>query len=111
MATPADKPVVPGGFTADSPSPSPYNQDVPESLRRATSRLQFPPSYVVVGFYRLVTDSKLRVPAWQKCKHGFVRGASVGLIWVSIGRGSMMIFGGTTMHRAECLLPEGCWDV
>ena len=80
--TPATPP-VPGGFGRDTP-PSPYSEDVPKNLRAATSRLQFPPSYVVVGFYRLVSDSKLRVPAWQKCKHGFVRGATVGIIWVSI---------------------------
>lgn len=29
---------------------------VPASLARATSRLQFPPSYVLVGVYRLITD-------------------------------------------------------
>jgi hypothetical protein len=29
---------------------------VPPSLVRATSRLQFPPSYVIVGVYRLFTD-------------------------------------------------------
>ena len=80
---PAEKPIIPGGFAAGD-TPSPYSEDVPENLRRATSRLQFPPSYVVVGFYRLITDRNLRVPAWNKCKHGFVRGASVGLIWVSI---------------------------
>ena len=74
-------PIVPGEYGGDASSP--YDEDVPENLRRATSRLQFPPSYVVVGFYRLITDRTLRVPAWQKCKHGFVRGASVGLIWVS----------------------------
>ncbi|KAJ7169123.1 hypothetical protein C8R43DRAFT_982387 [Mycena crocata] len=54
---------------------------VPESLIRATSRLQFPPSYVIVGVYRLFTDKLLYVPAWQKCQHGVQRGAVVGLIW------------------------------
>ena len=81
-ATMDDKAVVPGGYSGGD-VPSPYTEDVPENLRRATGRLQFPPSYVVVGFYRLITDRNLRVPAWQKCKHGFVRGATVGLIWVS----------------------------
>ena len=79
-----DKAVVPGGYSGGD-VPSPYTEDVPENLRRATGRLQFPPSYVVVGFYRLITDRNLRVPAWQKCKHGFVRGATVGLLWVSTG--------------------------
>ncbi|KAJ6631553.1 hypothetical protein B0H10DRAFT_1772935 [Mycena sp. CBHHK59/15] len=55
--------------------------EVPSSLVRATSRLQFPPSYVIVGVYRLFTDKHLFVPAWQKCKHGAQRGAVVGLVW------------------------------
>ncbi|KAH9889928.1 hypothetical protein C8Q73DRAFT_653332 [Cubamyces lactineus] len=70
---------VPGAYAGDPPTP--YTEDVPENLRRATSRLQFPPTYVVVGFYRLVTDKNLYVPAWQKCKHGFVRGATVATVW------------------------------
>ncbi|KAI0629737.1 hypothetical protein C8Q77DRAFT_1138152 [Trametes polyzona] len=74
-----EKAVIPGAYSGDLPTP--YDEDVPTNLRRATSRLQFPPSYVVVGFYRLVTDRNLYVPAWQKCKHGFVRGASVALVW------------------------------
>ena len=47
-------------------------------------RLGFPPVYVVVGAYRLLTDKNLYVPMWEKCKHGFVRGAIVGLGWVSV---------------------------
>ncbi|KAJ7496857.1 hypothetical protein FB451DRAFT_1456743 [Mycena latifolia] len=54
---------------------------IPPSLIRATSRLQFPPSYVLVGVYRLFTDKLLYVPAWQKCQHGVQRGAVVGLVW------------------------------
>ncbi|KAJ6589930.1 hypothetical protein DFH09DRAFT_1140459 [Mycena vulgaris] len=54
---------------------------VPPSLLRATSRLQFPPSYVLVGVYRFFTDKLLYVPAWQKCQHGVQRGAAVGLVW------------------------------
>ncbi|KAJ7503046.1 hypothetical protein B0H11DRAFT_1987586 [Mycena galericulata] len=54
---------------------------VPPSLVRATSRLQFPPTYVIVGVYRLFSDKHLYVPAWQKCQHGVQRGAIVGLIW------------------------------
>ena len=46
-------------------------------------RIAFPPIYVVVGVYRLLTDPNLYVPTWEKCKHGFVRGAVVGLGWVS----------------------------
>ena len=81
MSTPAEKTIVPEGFAPDTPHGG--DEAVPEHLRAATSRLQFPPSYVVVGFYRLLSDSKLRVPAWQKCKHGFARGVAVGLVWVS----------------------------
>jgi hypothetical protein len=55
---------------------------VPPSLERAYARLLFPPSYVVVGAYRLLTDANLRAPAWAKCKHGVVRGACVGFVWV-----------------------------
>ena len=83
MSTPTEKTIVPGGFAPDTPHGG--DEAVPEHLRAATSRLQFPPSYVVVGFYRLLSDSKLRVPAWQKCKHGFARGVAVGLVWVSAG--------------------------
>lgn len=45
-------------------------------------RLSFPPFYVVVGVYRLLTDKSLFVPIWEKCKHGFMRGAALGLGWV-----------------------------
>ncbi|KAF8185721.1 hypothetical protein BJ912DRAFT_1022889 [Pholiota molesta] len=54
---------------------------VPEHLQRATLRLEFPPSYVVVGVYRLFTDRNLWVPAWDKCRHAAQRGAIVGGIW------------------------------
>ncbi|KAF7321811.1 hypothetical protein MKEN_00702900 [Mycena kentingensis (nom. inval.)] len=57
---------------------------IPPSLIRANSRLQFPPSYVVVGVYRLCTDKLLYVPAWAKCKHGVQRGAVVGLVWAAL---------------------------
>ncbi|KAL0565979.1 hypothetical protein V5O48_016039 [Marasmius crinis-equi] len=72
-------------FTSPS-SPSsqpivPLDSEVPQNLQRATHRLQFPPSYVVVGVYRLFTDRTLYVPAWQKCKHGTVRGGVVGAVW------------------------------
>ena len=59
---------------------------VPPKLERAYSRLLFPPSYVVVGVYRLLSDEALYIPAWNKCKHGVVRGATVGFVWVSMLR-------------------------
>ncbi|EPQ59956.1 hypothetical protein GLOTRDRAFT_51755, partial [Gloeophyllum trabeum ATCC 11539] len=55
--------------------------DVPAELARAESRMQFPPSYVIVGVYRLFTDKTLYVPAWKKCQHGVVRGLLVGGAW------------------------------
>ncbi|KAI0698014.1 hypothetical protein BC835DRAFT_1405525 [Cytidiella melzeri] len=75
----ADIPTVPGDFGKELSSP--YVENIPANLRASTSRLQFPPSYAVVGAYRLITDKSLRVPAWQKLKHGTVRGASVALVW------------------------------
>jgi len=47
----------------------------------ASFRLDFSPSYILVGVYRLSTDPSLRVPVWQKCKHGFLRGLLVGFAW------------------------------
>ncbi|OCH89737.1 hypothetical protein OBBRIDRAFT_793965 [Obba rivulosa] len=76
----ADAPVVPGGIPQDV---DPYAQDLPEDLRRVYSRLHFPPSYVVVGVYRLFTDPKLYGPVWQKCRHGVVRGLTVGAVWAA----------------------------
>ncbi|KAJ3970676.1 hypothetical protein EV361DRAFT_914949 [Lentinula raphanica] len=55
--------------------------ELPETLKRSSHRLQFPPSYALVGVYRLCTDPNLYVPVWQKCQHGTVRGAVVGLVW------------------------------
>ncbi|KAJ8457247.1 hypothetical protein ONZ45_g18385 [Pleurotus djamor] len=52
-----------------------------EPLKRANLRLNFPPSYVLVGVYRLCTDKALYKPAWDKCKHAARRGAIVALIW------------------------------
>jgi len=59
-------------------------EHVPPTLRRATLRMEFPPSYVLVGVYRLFTDKTLYKPAWDKCKHGTRRGAIVGAIWASV---------------------------
>jgi hypothetical protein len=62
-------------------APPPPPSHVPQSLSRATQRLEFSPSYVLVGVYRLCTDKNLRKPAWDKCRHGVARGAVVGLVW------------------------------
>jgi hypothetical protein len=56
-------------------------EHVPPNLARAALRLEFPPSYVFVGVYRLFTDKNLYGPAWDKCKHATRRGAIVGSIW------------------------------
>lgn len=58
-------------------------EHVPPQLERATLRLEFPPSYVVVGAYRLISDGSLRGPIWRKCEHGVMRGGLVGAGWVS----------------------------
>jgi hypothetical protein len=61
----------------------PKADNIPPELARATQRLGFPPSYVVVGVYRLFTDKNLYTPVWEKCKQGTQRGLMVGLVWVS----------------------------
>jgi len=58
--------------------------NVPPTLQRAALRMSFPPSYVLVGVYRLFTDRLLWQPAWDKCKHAVRRGAIAGAVWVSI---------------------------
>ena len=67
-----------------SPSQSHFQstESIPPELAHAAERLQFSPSYIVVGVYRLFTDKALYVPAWEKCKHGTQRGLVVGLAWV-----------------------------
>ncbi|KAF9448787.1 hypothetical protein P691DRAFT_668783 [Macrolepiota fuliginosa MF-IS2] len=57
------------------------NKPVSLQLSGATLRLEFSPSYVVVGAYRLITDETLLKPTWDKCKHATRRGGTVGLIW------------------------------
>lgn len=77
---------LPSEFGQEPKEPSnskSYSEDLPPELRASTSRLNFTPSYVVVGVYRLFTDKSLYIPAWKKCQHGVVRGVSVGLVWVS----------------------------
>lgn len=64
----------------------PNDANVPDSLQRATQRLGFPPSYVIVGVYRLVFDKALFSPVWQRCRRGFLRGAAVGGVWVLVAK-------------------------
>jgi hypothetical protein len=66
-------------FTEEELSPA---RDVPHELVAATARLSFPPSYVVVGAYRMLSDKSVLVPVWNKCKHAFVRGVALAGIWV-----------------------------
>ncbi|KAH9957835.1 hypothetical protein BC827DRAFT_1137325 [Russula dissimulans] len=86
-------------FFARDPSESsgpPKNVHVPDSLRSSTHRLPFPPSYVVVGVYRLLSDKALFLPVWEKCRSGFLRGVAVGGVWsfltFSIQRGFIKTF-------------------
>ena len=60
------------------------DRDVPHHLARAAFRMDFPPSYVFVGVYRLCTDKNLYKPAWDKCRHAARRGAIVGVVWVRV---------------------------
>ena len=60
----------------------PKDVEIPNSLQSATQRLGFPPSYVVVGIYRLLSDKALFSPVWQRCRSGFLRSAAVGIVWV-----------------------------
>ncbi|KAH8822637.1 hypothetical protein DL96DRAFT_1618552 [Flagelloscypha sp. PMI_526] len=56
--------------------------EVPVELQAATTRLNFTPTYLVVGIYRLLSDPLLRIPAWEKCRNGTRRGLLVGAGWV-----------------------------
>jgi hypothetical protein len=81
-------PGVDDNFFVRNPSDGsglPRKTDVPDSLQRATLRLGFPPSYVVVGAYRLLSDKALFIPIWEKCRNGFFKGAAVGCVWVCGG--------------------------
>lgn len=71
--------------TVDAMASSLRSDPVPVNLQRATFRLTFSPTYVVVGVYRLSTDKSLYKPAWDKCKHGVRRGLIVGFVWVCLG--------------------------
>lgn len=73
-------------FHQDSPDGRPkisILDNVPAELSRASLRLRYPPSYAIVGVYRLCTDSNLYIPTWNKCKHATTRGLIVGAVWVS----------------------------
>ena len=61
---------------------SSFVEHVPATLERAANRLSFPPSYIVVGAYRLITDKSILVPVWKKSQHGVVRGLGIGAAWV-----------------------------
>ena len=63
---------------SEGPAPAPSPKPLTEL------RLGLSPSYILVGVYRLSSDPSLRVPVWKKCKHGFIRGIAVGLLWVSV---------------------------
>ena len=52
------------------------------SYKSRESRLQFTPSYALVGVYRLASDSNLYRPIWDKVRHGTWRGVTIGLGWV-----------------------------
>jgi hypothetical protein len=56
-----------------------------QNLSRATLRLDFLPSRVLVGVDSLCTDTNLRKPAWVKCRRGVAsaRDAIVGLVLTS----------------------------
>ena len=84
ISTMSDDIPLPGNLEEKPSSTLPCSDNVPDNLRAATSRLQFPPSYAIVGIYRLVTDKKIAYPVWQKCEHGVVRGVGVALAWVSL---------------------------
>ena len=71
-------------FTPPSPAHEPDNEKLDHHLHVRESRLAFTPLYVIVGAYRLCSDEKLYVPVWDKCRHGVVRGAVVGAVWVSV---------------------------
>ncbi|TFL01469.1 hypothetical protein BDV98DRAFT_568128 [Pterulicium gracile] len=82
----------PSHATPSNPKDSALVANVPDSFKNAADRLQFPPSYVVVGAYRLFSDKSLLVPAWEKCRNGAKRGALVGLIWIVLTFGAQRSF-------------------
>ena len=63
-------------------TPSQLLETMSASTATRETRLRFPPSYAIVGVYRLCTDPHLYVPIWAKVRHGVRRGAVVGFGWV-----------------------------
>ncbi|TFK66423.1 hypothetical protein BDN72DRAFT_799982 [Pluteus cervinus] len=72
------------GFEAQDALFDRPHEHVPDHLARATFRMDFPPSYVLVGLYRFCTDKLLYIPAWDKCRHAARRGAIVGAVWFAL---------------------------
>ncbi|KAI0030973.1 hypothetical protein K488DRAFT_53084 [Vararia minispora EC-137] len=70
-------------FTEEELSRNPTH-NVPSNLVAATNRLNFPPSYIVVGAYRLLSDKSLLIPVWNKCKHALLRGVSVAVAYAFV---------------------------
>lgn len=46
--------------------------------------LHLPPSYTLVGLYRLVTDPSIRSPVLDKIKHASIRGLVVGVVYAAV---------------------------
>ncbi|GLB43805.1 hypothetical protein LshimejAT787_1403170 [Lyophyllum shimeji] len=82
--TTAEGPEAQDSLFESGPGEKHLLENVPPTLVHATLRLQFPPTYVIVGVYRLFTDKLLYVPAWDKCRHATRRGAIVGAIWAAL---------------------------
>lgn len=79
-----DGPEAQDSLFKDAIDPRDKLENIPRPLVRATLRLQFSPTYVVVGMYRFFTDKSLYVPAWDKCRHAARRGAIIGTVWVCL---------------------------
>jgi hypothetical protein len=86
----------------------PKSVGAPDSLRRSTLRLGFPPSYVIVGVYRLLSDKALFLPVWYLCRSGFLKGAAVGGVWVC-DRTSVLAVNGSaklTLPLRAAVIPD-----
>ena len=73
------------------------HHDLPPNLSTAAFRLNFPPSYVFVGVYRLSTERTLYGPVWDNCTHDTRREAIVGSIWAYFRFFQTMSHDGLTM--------------
>ncbi|KAL7415672.1 hypothetical protein BDY24DRAFT_413246 [Mrakia frigida] len=86
---------------APSSSPAPTNE-IPLSTAihetsaflssPSSSRLSFPPTYALIGIYRLLSDPHLRNPIWAKTRNGTLRGLAVGAAWIFISWRSQLGF-------------------